>query len=684
MMSKKLNVDKKQLVKYAVPIWQRDKQIQYAISKIKERVQPNENKIEDPIAVVGYGPSLKYTWEKIKEFKYIITCSGAHRFLIDREIIPTYHLEVDPRDHKIKLLGEPHKDVEYLIASTCHPRYFDHLEGYNLKLWHIFDSTDEGISMLPPGEWGITGGCDAGLRAITMSGFLGFRNLHIFGLDGNFEGKKRHADYHPNNLYSLETEFNGKIYHTTPGMLEASRQSMRELDMIPAVKATFYGEGLTQDMYKEHIKKERVASKFDNIIGFQKPHLITSEYAELNKQLHEQNAVYGVGGGKYADTVIKLTETLNTKLILDYGCGKGHLAKSLPFPIWEYDPGVPGKESTPRPADIVMCTDVLEHIEPEFIQDVLSDLRRCVKMMGYFVIHTGPASKTLPDGRNTHLLQKTRIWWHSILKEYFEIGKITEVGPELHIIVGPKQKYKSKEDMKNKIYIGYDPREKLAYDIAEYSIKKYTLNLDKLDIEPLKLSEIKDVFNRPIEWRGNQMWCPISNAPQTTEFSTSRFAIPFLTKGWALFVDSDIIALGDVNELFEQADDRYAVMVVKHQQKVGENEIKMVDQASVYYNRKNWSSVMLINCDHPANKNLTLYHLNTWPGRDLHAFKWLKDEEIGELDPKWNHLVDITDPSLIDDANILHYTLGGPWIEGWKEKESDIRWNEILEEFKSI
>jgi lipopolysaccharide biosynthesis glycosyltransferase len=232
--------------------------------------------------------------------------------------------------------------------------------------------------------------------------------------------------------------------------------------------------------------------------------------------------------------------------------------------------------------------------------------------------------------------------------------------------------------MKNKVYIGWDPRETLAYDVAEYSLKKYSNNLD---IKALKLSEINNILNRPIEWRGNQMWCPISEAPQTTEFSISRFAIPFMEKGWVLFADCDIIALENIDELFDQADPQYAVMVVKHQQKVGSSEIKMVDQASVYYNRKNWSSVMLINCNHPAHEELTLHNLNKWPGRDLHAFKWLKDEEIGELDNKWNHLVDINDNLLLNKATILHYTLGGPWISGWEPKESDAKWNEMYKEF---
>lgn len=235
--------------------------------------------------------------------------------------------------------------------------------------------------------------------------------------------------------------------------------------------------------------------------------------------------------------------------------------------------------------------------------------------------------------------------------------------------------------MKNKVYIGWDPRETQAYDVAKWSIKQHSENVD---IEALKLSEIKHVFNRPIEWRGNQMWCPISQAPQTTEFSTSRFAIPFLTKGWALFVDCDVVCKADISELFSLAEDKYAVMVVKHKQKVGAGEIKMVDQASVYYNRKNWSSVMLINCDHPANQRLTVDDINAWPGRDLHAFKWLRDEEIGELPLEWNHLVDVSDAEEIDNAKILHYTLGGPWLKGWQEKKSDWQWLQMRDQFLEI
>lgn len=442
---KKLDINEKQEVKYVIPLWKRDEQIRYAISKVKDRVEFNETRIEEPIAIVGYGPSLKHTWEEIKKFKVVMTCSGAHKFLIEKGIIPTYHVEVDPRSHKIELLGQPHKDVQYLIASACHPKYFENLEGYNVKLWHVFDSTEEGITMMPPGDWAVTGGCDVGLRCITNAAFLGYRNLHIFGLDGSIEEGSRHAGDHPNGKQKpYEVEYNKKIFYTTPSMLEASKQVLHELDQLPAVKAILYGEGLTQEMYKDHIPENK-KEKYKNVIGFQKPKIITPEYAELNKQLHKDNAVYGIGGGKYADLVIKLTDAVNSKIVLDYGCGKGYLGKALPFPIWEYDPGVPGKEDSARPADIVICTDVLEHIEPELLLDVLGDLRRCVKQVGYFVIHTGPASKTYADGRNTHLIQQGMDWWNIALQQYFTVGKIYMKGPELHVVVGPKTNKENEE-----------------------------------------------------------------------------------------------------------------------------------------------------------------------------------------------------------------------------------------------
>lgn len=221
---------------------------------------------------------------------------------------------------------------------------------------------------------------------------------------------------------------------------------------------------------------------------------------------------------------------------------------------------------------------------------------------------------------------------------------------------------------KFKIYIGYDRRETLAYDVARSSILRRTSKPKTTIIHPLELNQLSiggkfPLLTRPVEIRDGKMWCPISQAPMATEFAISRFCVPFLQKkGWALFVDCDVVCLADITELFALADEKYAVMCVKHEHKPTETT-KMDAQMQTTYSRKNWSSVVLWNCSHPANKGLILENLNTWPGRDLHAFKWLKDEEIGELPNTWNQLVGCQ--PIIERKGIVHFTLGGPWISGW-------------------
>ena len=191
---------------------------------------------------------------------------------------------------------------------------------------------------------------------------------------------------------------------------------------------------------------------------------------------------------------------------------------------------------------------------------------------------------------------------------------------------------------------------------------------------PIELCNMGHILTRPIEKKDGRLWCPISQAPMATEFAISRFVVPFLCKsGWALFVDCDVICLADIKELFDLADDKYAVMVVKHEY-VPKETTKMDGQVQTTYSRKNWSSVMLFNCSHPSNKNLTLEVLNTWPGRDLHAFKWLKDDEIGELPCEWNYLVDVNPKP--DVPKLAHLTLGGPWLPEWPGGSCDKVWTD--------
>jgi len=221
-----------------------------------------------------------------------------------------------------------------------------------------------------------------------------------------------------------------------------------------------------------------------------------------------------------------------------------------------------------------------------------------------------------------------------------------------------------------KVFVGYDTREDIAYQVCRHSI---LVRNPAVDVTPLKQQDLRDDgwYSRPIDKLGS------------TEFTFTRFLVPELTNfdGWALFCDSDIIFLTDIQELFDQADDRYAVMCVKHDYKPKQS-LKMDGQKQTIYPRKNWSSVILYNCGHPANSRLTRELVNNpeIDGSYLHRFSWLKDEEIGSLHKEWNWLVDWYNEPEDGVPKALHYTEGGPWFENYRRCSYHEHWKKELVE----
>jgi len=206
------------------------------------------------------------------------------------------------------------------------------------------------------------------------------------------------------------------------------------------------------------------------------------------------------------------------------------------------------------------------------------------------------------------------------------------------------------------VYLGYDAREQRAYDVAVDSL---SVQSPRARTIPLRIDRLADcgLLRRPTDRRGS-IYDIYSNAPCATDFAISRFLVPIIHQtGWALFVDSDVVFLGDIADLFYFADPSKAVMVVQHQNghKAG---VKMDGQVQTLYQRKNWSSVMLVNCDHPANRRLSLQDVNERPGRHLHSFYWLNDSEIGSLPSEWNWLVGVHPKP--ERPKIAHFTLGTP------------------------
>lgn len=208
-----------------------------------------------------------------------------------------------------------------------------------------------------------------------------------------------------------------------------------------------------------------------------------------------------------------------------------------------------------------------------------------------------------------------------------------------------------------KIFIGYDEQFKDNIDVQIHSILKHTKH--KVDIHLLKLTELSNIL-----WRKKE-------ENQTTDSAFTRWLVPYLSnyEGWSLYMDSDMLCRSDIQEVFNLKQDSKHVMVVKtnfyHSQKK-----KFNDKKQLNYERKNWSSFILFNnkkCD-----ILSLDYVNRAKGLDLHQFKWLNDNQIGDLPKEWNYLVEI-DQTKIDAKNV-HWTLGGPWFTDKKYVEYSEEW----------
>ncbi len=221
------------------------------------------------------------------------------------------------------------------------------------------------------------------------------------------------------------------------------------------------------------------------------------------------------------------------------------------------------------------------------------------------------------------------------------------------------------------IWIGFDdrPAEVAAFAIARHSIRRHLTQ--PIPIMGLVLCDLqkKGLYTRPMEMRPSAadkpvMWDVISDAPMSTQHANARFLVPSLAKaGWALFMDGDMLVRSNIARVFDGLDGTKAVYCVKHDH-APTSAAKMDGQVQTTYSRKNWSSFVLFNCDHPSNRKLTVEMVNTLPGRDLHRFCWLKDQEIGARDQSWNFLVGHTDPDVVPD--VAHFTDGTPDMLGYE------------------
>ena len=211
-----------------------------------------------------------------------------------------------------------------------------------------------------------------------------------------------------------------------------------------------------------------------------------------------------------------------------------------------------------------------------------------------------------------------------------------------------------------RVFIGFDPRESVAFHVLSQSI--HARASQPVSIAPIMLSQLHGLMTRARD--------PL----QSTDFSFSRFLTPFLCdyQGWAVFMDCDMLVLDDIVKLWGLRDENYAVQVVKHDH-IPKEDTKFLGSAQTRYEKKNWSSVMLLNC--AKCKMLTPDYVNTASGLDLHRFHWLDgDHLIGDIPHSWNHLVAYDPSKPTTEISNLHFTSGGPYFNEYHNTEYADEW----------
>jgi len=174
--------------------------------------------------------------------------------------------------------------------------------------------------------------------------------------------------------------------------------------------------------------------------------VISAEYAEMNRQLHAAEPNYGASAGaRHAQEVVEIAQQHRCKIILDYGCGKGTLKPAVKaldsrLRVDEFDPAVRGRHVLPeRKPDMIVALDVMEHIEADMLDNVLATMQSLAPRIVWMVIALHPATRTLPDGRNAHLIVEEPYWWQSTLASYFTEISVTKKGYWLKYLGTPKR-----------------------------------------------------------------------------------------------------------------------------------------------------------------------------------------------------------------------------------------------------
>lgn len=369
---------------------------------------------------------------KAKSPYYEVYCSNATAaWLLEHGVVPKYQVIIDPKPSKAQDVAHRHPDITYLLSLNCDPSVFETVSG--LKVFKFLASSGgetgkrdvdvarAALTAKNPSLVVLGGGTMMGTRALSLANPLGYRRLEYYGFDGcvrmsDLDKRVQCYAYKKDRgeaIIQVECE-DGRYFDSTATFARQADEINYFRKMVSWIDIEIYGGGFIAHMLKLDRAKEtpqvgyRCSEAYRDL-----QRLMAPEYEGAGRQY--ANRVYLI-----ASQMLKGTGSLD---ILDYGCGKRaleHAVKekytTLPGLKWH---GYTLDDADPKPADLVTCTDVMEHVEPECVEAVLDHIQALAKSVVFFAIDTMPAVKNLPDGRNAHICLKPLQYWEGQIKKRF-------------------------------------------------------------------------------------------------------------------------------------------------------------------------------------------------------------------------------------------------------------------------
>ena len=428
---------------------------------------------------IAGGPTLRQFLPEIKRRReageYVFTCNRTHDYLVDNGVIPNACLLLDPREHQKDVVQKVQTDCAYLISTCANPKVWESMKDRGARMMKLMvaygmaqDKDMEVMRAIYPSieaKYYLPGGTMTPLRAMPLASMLGFKRLELYGFDSCFsneepqiryEGTEEFRSKHSNHIvyqddkgsfiidepddggfyYAYKNprrenikvvEYKGRKFLSSQVLTHQAMQITKWCDRLEAqLDIVIHGDSLSAWVLKTH--KDELAERREKI-GNRR---WTEEYEEQMRQMHAQGN-FGIHG--YTDiewssrSLIALLCTLQRPItVLDYGSGSGMYAEAMHkvfkmIEVTSYDPFHPKFRYNPEPGvhDAVNCTDVMEHVELECVDNTLKYIAEHARFMACFSIGTEDAVKTLPDGRNAHITQKSPKWWSDKLREHFAI-----------------------------------------------------------------------------------------------------------------------------------------------------------------------------------------------------------------------------------------------------------------------